>query len=55
MRRAKKTYRDSNFYIPVPGRPGVGLQDAYGSSYISNKDGSIRKLESKKHETKNKR
>jgi hypothetical protein len=55
MRRPKKTYRDSAFYIPISGRPGVGLQDAYGSSYITAKDGSIRKLESKKHCTKNKR
>lgn len=55
MNRPKKTFRDSAFYIPVQDRPGVGLQDAYGSVFITRKDGSLKKLEHKKNSTKNKR
>ena len=55
MNRPKKSYRDTAFYTPVQDRPGVGLQDAYGSVYLTRNDGSIKRIETKKHCTKNKR
>jgi hypothetical protein len=55
MNRRKKSFRDTAFYTPADGHPGVGLIDAYGSVYMTRKDGSIKRIERKKHCTKNKR
>jgi hypothetical protein len=54
MNRVSQRRRGYAFYVPVPDRAGVGLRDAYGSVYMTQKDGSIRKIEDKKHCTKNK-
>ena len=55
MNRHKKTFRDTAFYIPAKGAPGVGLIDSYGSVYLTRKDGSLKRIERKQRCTKNKR
>ncbi len=45
--------RDRDFYVPSKAKVGSGYTDSYGSLYVVHKDGSLRRLKTRKHCTKN--
>lgn len=55
MNRIPTRHRGYAFYIPRKNaREGAAVQDAYGSTYAIQKDGSLRLNSQRKHCTKNK-